>query len=441
MAARTTNTSQMLTKQTISQDWFGQPRGMAVVCAVEMWEVFSMQGMRTLLVYYLTTQLLFSQPRASSIYGTYIAFVFLTPLAGGLLADHWLGRRRSVFIGGGLMALGQFLMTSPRLLFVALTVLAVGNGFYKPCLASQIQDLYPPDDPRRDSAYSIFYAGKNLGAVLAPLGCGTVGELLGWRWGFTVAGVGMLVGLGFYLFGLRYLPREIPTRECKKTPSEGPHAHMFSATQCAQLAAVALGVVLFILAYEQLGNTFAIWVESGVDRSIGAVTIPMTWFQSINPLLVFLLTPVLILRWKGLSRRGREPGAIAKMAGGSLLLCVGYLLLAAIVALESARGRSVGVLWVIPFLVLYTIAELHVLPIGLGLYSRLAPPRFAASVVAGWFLTIFAGNFAAGQIGRLWSQISAVQFFLTLAGFAGASGLLLRWARDDAVLPRKQQSV
>ena len=441
MAARTTNTLQMLSKQTSSQDWFGQPRGMAVVCAVEMWEVFSMQGMRTLLVYYLTTQLLFSQPRASSIYGTYIAFVFLTPLAGGLVADHWLGRRRSVLIGGGLMALGQFLMTSPSLLFVALTVLAVGNGFYKPCLASQIQDLYPPDDPRRDSAYSIFYAGKNLGAVLAPLGCGTIGEFFGWRWGFTVAGGGMLIGLGFYLFGLRYLPREIPTKERKETSSEGQYARMFSAKQCVQLAAVTIGVVLFILAYEQLGNTFAIWVESGVDRSIGAVTIPVTWFQSLNPLLVFMLTPALILRWRGLGRQDREPGAIAKMAGGSLILCVGYLLLAAVVALASARAQSVGVLWVIPFLVLYTIAELHVLPIGLGLYSRLAPPRFAASAVAGWFLTIFAGNFAAGQIGRLWSQISAAQFFLTLAGFAGASGLLLLWARDDVVLTREQQSV
>jgi POT family proton-dependent oligopeptide transporter len=432
MAARTTSTMQLLAKQTSAQDWFGQPRGMAVVCAVEMWEVFSMQGMRTLLVYYLTTQLLFSQPRASSIYGTYIAFVFLTPLAGGLLADHWLGRRRSVLIGGALMALGQFLMTSPSLLFVALTVLAVGNGFYKPCLASQIQDLYPPDDPRRDSAYSIFYAGKNLGAVLAPLGCGTIGEVFGWRWGFTVAGVGMVVGLGVYLFGLRYLPHEIPAAERKETPYAGQQVLMFSARQCA---AVIIGVVLFILAYEQLGNTFAIWVEFGVDRSIGSVTIPMTWFQSLNPLLVFLLTPVLILRWKGLGRRGREPSAIAKMAGGALILCGGYLLLAGVVALTSARGHSVGVLWVIPFLVLYTIAELHVLPIGLGLYSRLAPPRFA-----GWFLTIFAGNFAAGQIGRLWSQITAAQFFLTLAGFAGVSALLLLWARDDAVLTRKLQS-
>ncbi len=440
MAARTTNALRTLTKQTSSQDWFGQPRGMAVVCAVEMWEVFSMQGMRTLLVYYLTTQLLFTQPRASSIYGTYIAFVFLTPLAGGLLADRWLGRRRSVLIGGGLMAVGQFLMTSPSLLFVALTVLAVGNGFYKPCLASQIQDLYPPDDPRRDSAYSIFYAGKNLGAVLAPLGCGTVGEFFGWRWGFTVAGIGMLVGLGFYLFGLRYLPREMPTTGRKETPSEGQHSRVFSARQCAQAAAVAFGVIVFILAYEQLGNTFAIWVESGVDRSIGAVTIPMTWFQSINPLLVFLLTPVLILRWKRLGRQDREPGAIAKMAGGSLILCVGYLLLAAVVALASAQQQSVGVLWVVPFLLLYTIAELHVLPIGLGLYSRLAPPRFAASVVAGWFLTIFAGNFAAGQIGRLWSQISPALFFLTLAGFAGASGLLLLWARDEVVLAREQRS-
>jgi POT family proton-dependent oligopeptide transporter len=441
MAARTTNTLQILTKQASRRDWFGQPRGMAVVCAVEMWEVFSMQGMRTLLVYYLTTQLLFSQARASSIYGTYIAFVFLTPLLGGLLADHWLGRRRSVLIGGLLMALGQFLMTSPGLLFVALTVLAVGNGFYKPCLASQIQDLYSPEDPRRDSAYSIFYAGKNLGAVLAPLGCGTVGELFGWRWGFMVAGAGMLVGLGFFLFGLRYLPREIPTLQRKKIPSEPGHLRLTSARQFAQLAAVIIGVVVFILAYEQLGNTFAIWVESGVDRSIGAVTIPMTWFQSLNPLLVFLLTPVLILLWKRLGNRDQEPGAVAKMASGALILCAGYLLLAAVVAFASARQQSVGVLWIIPFMVLYTIAELHVLPIGLGLYRRLAPQRFAASVVAGWFVTIFAGNFAAGQIGRLWTLTSPAQFFLILALFAGASGLLLLWARVDVVSTREQQSV
>jgi len=415
------------------RDWFGQPRGLTILCAVEMWEVFSMQGIRTLLVYYMTRQLLFAQGDASTIYGTFLGFVFLTPLLGGVIADRRLGRRNSAVIGGVIMAIGYFMLMSPTLFYPALVVLACGNGLYKPCVASQIRELYEEGDPRRDSAYSIFYAGKNLGALLAPLGCGTVGELFGWYWGFGLAGVSMIAGVLVYLLGARYLSGQ-PAADPQTTVRGARAMHAppvkLSARRLVQLTCVAFSVILFSCAYEQLGNTFALWVGASVDRSVGGRIIPMTWFQSLNPLFVFVFTPVLIWSWTALSRKGRQPEPIMKMASGALMLCVGYLVLAGFAASAARHGGQVSALPVVLFIALYTIGELHVLPIGLGLFSRLAPPSMAATLLGIWYLTSFVGNLAAGQIGRLWSQLSQVQFFLMLSALAAAAATILLIARD-----------
>jgi POT family proton-dependent oligopeptide transporter len=406
-------------------DWFGHPRGLTFLFLTEMWEVFSLQGMRALLVYYLTRQLLFAQADASTLYGIYTACLYLTPIAGGMIADRWLGHSRAVVLGGSIMAVGHFMMASEALVHVALAVIVCGNGFFLPSLASQIGGLYEPRDPRRDGAYSVYYVGKNVGALLAPLGCGTVGELFGWHWGFGLAGAGMVVGLAAYLCGRKYLPIE-PRSAQRKATSRSLPPRASGPTLWICLLAVALAVAIFRCAYEQMGNTFALWVDGGVDRTIaGDWSIPMTWFQSLNPTLVFLFTPALIWHWTRRTAARRESSPIAKMALGAFLLAAGYMVLAGATLAAEADSAPVSVAWVILFVMLYTLGELHVLPIGLGLFGRLAPPALMATVLAAWYLTSFVGNLAAGQVGRAWSRLSPPEFFLSMGALACVSGVIL----------------
>src|SRR5882762_3753214 len=199
------------------QTWFGQPRGLTILFLTEMWEIFSYYGMRALLVYYMTKHLMIGQERASFIYGTYTAMAYFTPILGGVIADRWLGKRRAVIIGGSVMAAGHFMMTFEPMFYFALATIALGNGLFLPSLPSQIDGLYRPDDPRRGWAYNVYYVGINVGGFLAPLICGTLGELYGWHWGFAAAGIGMLAGLIIYVLGGKYLPDK--ARVAKSTPT------------------------------------------------------------------------------------------------------------------------------------------------------------------------------------------------------------------------------
>ena len=406
--------------------WFGHPRGLTILFLTEMWENFSFFGMRALLVYYMTKQLRIDQQHASLIYGLYTASVYFTPILGGIVSDRWLGRRRSVIIGSAVMALGHFMMSSEALLYPALAVIALGNGLFLPSLPSQIKGLYRPGDPRGGLAYNVYYVGINLGSFLAPLVCGTLGEVYGWHWGFGAAGLGMLAGLAIYVCGKDLLPPEPPrgarTAEAagaEPSPAEGVAARMLL------LAGIATAVVVFRIAYEQTGNTLALWTDEAVDRHLtpGGWAIPMTWFQSLNPLLVFLMTPFLVAAWARAARQGREPSVMRKMAVGAWTGGLAFLLLAAVTF--SARGAPVHWLWLVMFFVVLTAGELFILPVGLGLFGRLAPRRLAATTIALWFLAAFFGNLAAGALGALWSVVDHAVFFLILAATAGLAGLIL----------------
>ena len=405
-----------------SKTWFGQPIGLTVLFLTEMWEKFSFFGMRALLVYYMTKQLLFAQDRASLVYGFYTAFVYFTPIVGGIISDRWLGRRRSVIIGASVMALGHFMMMFEPLFYGALACIALGNGLFLPSLPSQIGALYQPDDPRRVRSYNIYYVGVNLGAFLAPLVCGTLGELYGWHYGFGAAGIGMLAGLSIYILGRRHLPAD-PARATaisQQSVESGGNRRLF-----ALLAAIGCAVVVFRAAYEQIGNTVALWADTGVDRAVGAgFVIPMTWFQSLNPLLVFALTPPLLAWWSTRALRGRESLPLVKMAFGAAGVAASYLLLA-MVSHFSGTGVQAHWLWLAAFFFLLTAAELFILPVGLGLFARLAPAGMAATTIAAWFLAAFAGNLCAGALGTLWSQLSPTLFFALMAAVAGLSALLL----------------
>jgi POT family proton-dependent oligopeptide transporter len=399
--------------------WFGQPRGLTILFLTEMWEQFSYYGMRALLVYYMTKQLLIGQETSSLIYGTYTSLAFFTPIVGGIVSDRWLGKRRAVIVGGATMALGHFMMTFEPLFYVALATIALGNGLFLPSLPSQINDLYRPDDPRRGWAYNVYYVGINIGGFLAPLVCGTLGEFYGWHWGFGAAGVGMLGGLLIYLWGGKYLPRQdAPPRAEVREPT----ARTGSATLFV-LIAIGVAVTIFRGAYEQVGNTVALFADAGIDRATALGTIPMTWFQALNPLLVFLMTPALLARWKRKAAQGRELSSMRKMACGASIVAGAYVLLAA--AAAFAGGAQASWIWLLVFFAVFTLGELYILPTGLGLFARLAPPALGATTIAGWFLATFTGSLAAGVVGMLWSRMNHPAYFALLAVVALLAALLL----------------
>ena len=408
--------------------WFGQPRGLTILFLTNMWELFSYYGMRTLLVYYMTKQLLFAQEKASFIYGAYTAMAYFTPILGGVVADRWLGKRNAVITGGSIMALGHFLMAFEPMFYLALATIALGNGLFLPSLPSQINDLYAADDPRRGRAYNVYYVGLNIGGFLAPLVCGTLGELYGWHYGFGAAGIGMFVGLVIYIAGRRYLPPEPPRSAAVAFAMplvRGGHRKLWLL-----LLGVGIAATIFRGAYEQIGNTLPLWVDTGVDRTLGATTIPMTWFQSLNPLLVITMTPLLLLHWRRRADAGRETSPAIRMAIGALIVAGAYVLLATIAAF--AGDMRVGWPWLVAFFVILTFGELYILPTGLGLFAKLAPPRLGATTVASWFLAIFSGSLLAGVVGTLWSRASHAGFFLLLAGLAVVAAVLL-WRLDRPI--------
>ena len=406
---------------TASRWFFNQPPGLAILFLTQMWEIFSYYGMRTLLVYYMTKQLLFDQQHASLVYGVYVATFYFTPIVGGVVTDRWLGRKRAVIIGAAIMSFGHFLMASESLLYFALAAIALGNGLFLPSLPSQIDDLYAKDDPRRGSAYNFYYVGINVGGLLAPLVCGTLGELYGWHWGFGAAGVGMLLGLAIYTLGARWLPPERPKPRDVPPAARMPREAM--RKRILALLAVGLCVMVFRGAYEQSGNTIALWADVGLDRAAGAFTIPMTWFQALNPLLVIFLTPVLVMRWTKQAASGREPSPARKMALGAFVVAAAFVMLACVDA--SAQGGAHWS-WLAGFFLLFTIGELFILPIGLGLFARLAPAGHAATTIAAWYFASFGGNLLAGALGTLWSVMGHATFFGVMAMVAAGAGVLLR---------------
>ena len=405
-------------------DWLGQPRGLTILFLTEMWDQFSFYGMRSLLVYYLTKQLAFSQGRASLVYGGYAATVYLMPIFGGMVADRWLGHRKAVLTGAAVMALGHFMMAFEVLLIPALATIALGNGLFLPSLPSQIIGLYREDDPRRRSAFNIYYMGVNLGALAAPIVIGTVGEVWGWHWGFSLAGLGMLVAIATYAAGSRYLPRDDGRRRSRQAtpaPTSGGVTHGFGL-----LIGVAAVIVVFRGAYEQLGNTVVLWADAGVSRSAGqGFTIPATWFQCLNPLVVLLLTPVLVRRWTRAAQTGAEASSGAKMATGAALVAAAFVALAFIAHRSHAAGVAVAWPWFAAFMVLLTVGELFILPVGLGLFGRLAPAGLEATTIAIWYSAGVLGNLLAGWLGTFWSIWPASSFFAFIASVALVSTLML----------------
>src|SRR5262245_57202934 len=356
-------------------DLFGHPRGLSYLFATEMWQRFSYYGMRALLVLYMVKYLLdperarhvvglsafksalesvfgplAAQPFASHIYGFYTGLVYLTPILGGLLADRVLGRRRTVIAGAALMAAGHFAMAFEQFFLFALGLLILGNGPFKPNISTQVGELYAPGDRRRDRAFSIFYVGINLGAFLAPLICGTLGEELGWHYGFAAAGFGMTAGLVIYLLATPHLPDDAFSRR-KSTPTS---IDKDGRRSILALLLLFVPVSLFWATYEQQGNTIALWADEFTDRRFFGVEIPVTWFQAFNPFMIFAFTPFIVAFWR---RQGaNEPSTTMKLAIGCLLTALAYLVM--VLAAWSAGAGKASWLWLLAYFVVIR-SEVH----------------------------------------------------------------------------------
>jgi POT family proton-dependent oligopeptide transporter len=432
------------------RDLFGHPRALTFLFATEMWERFSYYGMRALLVLYMVKYLLHPghvenviglaalksllegmfgplemQPFSSQIYGLYTGLVYLTPVFGGILADRVLGQHRTILLGAALMAAGHFMMAFEPLFLIALTTLILGNGAFKPNMSAQVGGLYAPGDRRRDRAYSIFYVGINLGAFLAPLVCGTLGEALGWHYGFTAAGVGMTLALVIYLCAIPTLP---PDELHKAVGTEKKPLERSEWRGILALIVLFVPTTFFWATYEQQGNTIALWADDYTDRTINLIIwhgeIPTTWFQAFNPFMIFAFTPFVVALWAWQAKRGQEPSTVVKMAIGCFGVALANLIMVG-AAWQSAGAPDASWLWLLGYFIVITLGELYLSPIGLSLVSKVAPARMVSMLMGLWLGTSFTGNFIAGWLGTFWSSMDKSMFFVMIAGIAMIAGAVI----------------
>jgi len=431
--------------------FFGHPPGLAYLAFMEAFERFSFYGMQALLVLYMTSQLLhpghvehvvgFAAFRAalervfgpmspqavsSEVFGLYAGFCSFTPVFGGLAGDRWMGQKRAVLIGGAMMAAGHFLMAFEGPFLLALTLLMLGCGLLKGNISAQVGNLYSGADRRRTDAFQVFYMCANVGVFAAPLVCGTLGETVGWHWGFGAAGVGMLVSLAIYLAGYGRMPADtLPARNLAKGGEARAAARLTraDAPALAAMGVLLVVVALFWVANGEVLNAYMIWAKGHLDRRVGGFTLPTTWLQAVSAVVGITFAPLLIALWNAQARRGREPGALGKMAIGCGLAVMAYAILALACGLSGAD--AVPLAWALGFHLVLQTGYLFVYPIGMALFSRAAPPAVNSLMIGIYFLSVFAGSLLVGWVGQFYEKLSAPAFWLLHCAAAGAAGLIL----------------
>jgi POT family proton-dependent oligopeptide transporter len=392
------------------KEWFGHPRGLATLFFTEMWERFSYYGMRALLILYMvgSTQqpgLGFGERRAATIYGIYTMAVYLAGIPGGWIADRFLGHYRAVFLGGCIIAAGHFSMAVPGLPFfyLGLGLIVVGTGLLKPNVSSMVGSLYRREDERRDAAFSIFYMGINLGAFIAPLICGWLGQTANWHLGFGAAGVGMVIGLIQYVAGKKYLTPV--SQEEKKPEAAGAPAvsttGRLTGTDWARIGAIGiltLFALLFWAGFEQAGSSLTLFADRATRLTIAGFEYPSSWFQSVEPLFVILFSPVFAWIWLKLAKKQKEPSSPAKFTLGLFFLSLSFaLVIPAARAFESSGGR-VSPMWLVGLYFLQMVGELCLSPVGLSMVTKLSPARLVGLMMGVWFFATAMGNYVAGWI-------------------------------------------
>jgi proton-dependent oligopeptide transporter, POT family len=473
--------------------FFGHPRGLATLFFTEMWERFSYYGMRAILILYMVDKIAhgglgFGDAKAGSVYGLYTSMVYLLCLGGGWIADRVTGQRRAVLLGGIFIAAGEFCLVMPNEVFfyAGLVLLMMGTGLLKGNVSTIVGQLYAKSDVRRDSGFSIFYMGINTGALISPIFCGWVGENISWRWGFGLAGIGMLAGLIQFVLGYKHLgsaglhPASTGDPRLDRRQRNNALVAVGGALGAVALLAVlsAAGVVpiaatqvgdalgwielgiailvfswllmgggwspeerkrsaailvlfvasaLFWASFEQAGSTLNLFAERNTNRALpfhAFPVFPASWFQTVQPIFVVALSPVFAWLWLALARRKKEPPSPAKFALGLLFAGLAFALLVP-PASRVAFGQQAAMWWLIGTYLLQTLGELCLSPIGLSAVSKLAPDRAAGFMMGIWFLSISIGNWLAGNAVAFSVNMSMPTLFGDVAMFSIAASLVL----------------
>ena len=492
----TSDDRQSLDAIQADRSFFGHPRGLATLFFTEMWERFSYYGMRAILILYMVDKVAhgglgFADTKAGSVYGLYTSMVYLLCLGGGWIADRVTGQRRAVLLGGIFIAAGEFCLVMPSEVsfYAGLVFLMAGTGLLKGNVSTIVGQLYSKTDMRRDSGFSVFYMGINTGALISPIFCGWVGEKISWRWGFGVAGLGMLLGLIQYVLGYKHLgtaglhPASTgdPSRDRKQrnnallavgsivglvallTILSSAGVLAITATQVGDaLGWIELGITIVVFAwllagkgwtpeerkrsaavlvlfvasalfwasYEQAGSTLTLFAERDTNRALPFPApfneFPASWFQSVQPVFVVLLSPVFAWIWLSLAKRKKEPSSPTKFSLGLLFAGLAFLILVP-PASRLALGVQAGMGWLTTTYLLQTFGELCLSPIGLSATSKLAPDRAAGFMMGIWFVSIAIGNWLAGNAVSVAAKMSTPTLFAAVAGFsiAAAAGLAL----------------
>ena len=491
----------------------GHPPGLFLLFLVEMWERFSYYGMRGLLVLYLVQSAHpaadpagfvnpgrgWSRGDASVLYGWYTGLAYLLPIVGGWIADQLLGTHRSMVVGGALIALGHVVLAVSGVgslawtdagmsVFVfGLALIVIGTGHFKPCVSVMVGQLYPAGDARRDGAFTIFYMGINLGAFLSAFVCGTLGERVGWHWGFGSAAVGMLAGLALYLALRRRLLDDIGAPPAGRANLAVPCAlagialaalfavlyhggalATLAAAIPARAAALVLGVLaggwavrfvarlapaergptvtifvfmlfnaVFWLAFEQAGSSLNLFTDLRTDRRLGGFEVPTTWFQSVNAGLIFVLAPLFAGLWSWLGRRGRDPGQPVKIGLGLAFLALGYVFMVWAGRIATDPAVKASMILVLATYFWHTVGELCLSPTGLSYVTKASPERYVSLLMGVWFVSTFLANLGGGLVA---AQVEAIErgevalpwhfggqadFFMLFVVSAGAASALI----------------
>jgi POT family proton-dependent oligopeptide transporter len=424
------------------------PRGLYLLFFTEMWERFSYYGMKGILALYLAASYLsgglgFDQATASLIFGFYTGACYFTPLAGGYLTDRFLGRRLAITLGGITMAIGNFILFAEHNrwgLYLGLLLLIIGNGFFKPNVSTLVGELYEKEDKRRDSAFTIFYMGINLGAFLAPLVVGLVGDYFttnvngivqhGYKYGFLASSIGMIIGqLLFNTLSNRYLGeigkkpvgKMAPSQQIKSADKKVPLTKQEKRRTWA-IAILACFVVFFWAGFEQAGTSLTFYTQTFVDRSVFGWEVPTEWFQSINPAFIIILAPLVSKLWSALSKREKgDWSAPVKMGLGMILLGLGYMVILTAVMKTGGDAHHVTVkanmLFIVFTYFFHTVGELFLSPIGLSMVSEIAPIKYASLLMGVWLASTGVADILAGQLAAFTETMGYFQVF-------GAIGLL-----------------
>ncbi|MBB6610309.1 peptide MFS transporter [Pontibacter sp. Tf4] len=449
------------TDAAVDKENLKHPKGLYLLFFTELWERFSYYGMRGLLMLYLTKTAMegglgYSVADAALIYGYFTGFVYFTPIIGGWLADKYLGHRKAILIGGVLMALGQFsLFSTPyvgkvEMTYLGLLLLIIGNGFFKPNISSIVGNLYAQGDPRRDSAFTIFYMGINIGAFFAPLVCGFLAEdyfatkavvngvetvtNYGFQYGFLAAGIGMVIGqivfnaLAPKLLGDLGLKPVKAENDASGQPVKKDKLTKEEIDRVSVIFIISIFVIFFWAGFEQAGSSLTVYTDKYIDREVFGYLIPTSWFQSVNPLFIVMFAPLTAQVWLYLAKRGKDLSIPTKMGLGMILLGVGFFfMVGAVMQRGGVEDETVkaSIMWLLATYFFHTIGELCLSPIGLSMVTRLAPVTLVSMLMGVWFLAPFVAQIAGGYIASYVEELGALTIFSAIGAFVILAGLIL----------------